>query len=145
MHIFSMVVWLGGLLFQSAVALPIFQSQEKPSAAILREIDKRFLGFIWMSVWTMLVTGILLMLLNPNFYWFQYHDRWSVLLGFKQLIFVLMVVYAFGYARMLQYLGTPSSNGGYNEKVEMYRDRINLFRRISVALGITAMLLGAAM
>ncbi len=145
MHIFSVLVWLGGLLFQSAVMLPAFHAQEQRSTALLRAIEKRFVGFIWMSVWTLLITGILLMLLDQRFLWFQFRDRWSVLLGFKQLIFLLMVAYAFGYARMLQYLGTPSSNGGFNEKAVIYRDRINLFRRISIALGLTAMLLGAAM
>jgi uncharacterized membrane protein len=145
MHIFSVLVWLGGLLFQSAVLLPVFQSHEERFTSLIREIEKRFTGFMWMSVWTMLVTGILMMLLNQHFFWFRFSDRWSVLLGLKQLIFLLMVLYAFGYTRMLHYLGTPSSNGGFNEKAVIYRERINLFRRISIALGITAMLLGAAM
>jgi uncharacterized membrane protein len=145
MHIFGVVVWLGGLMFQSAVAMPIVQFENEHARSVMRKVNQRFVGFIWMSAWTMSITGILMMLLNPKFIWFHYDNRWSVLLGFKQLIFVLMVFYAFGYARMLKYLDAPSSNGGFNEKAELYRHRVNQFRTISIFLGITALLLSAAM
>ena len=93
----------------------------------------------------MMITGVLMMLLSPRFVWFRYEDRWSVLLLFKQIIFVLMVFYAFGYARMLKYLDAPTSNGGFSDKAELYRHRVTQFRKISIFLGIIALLLGAAM
>ncbi|MBI1803086.1 MAG: hypothetical protein HY033_05920 [Ignavibacteriae bacterium] len=145
MHVFGIVVWLGGLMFQSAVAAPIIQFEGELAKAAMRKVHKRFVAFVWMSAWTMLITGVLLMLLNPRFVWFRYQDRWSVLLASKQLIFVLMMFYAFGYARMLKYLETPSSNGGFNEKAELYRRRLDQFRKISIVLGIAALLLAAAM
>ena len=145
MHIFGTIVWLGGLMFQSAVATPIAKFENEYVAAAMRKINKRFIAFVWMSVWTMFITGVLMMLLNPNFVWFQFDNRWSVLLAWKQVIFVIMVVYAFGYARMLKYLDTPSSNGGFNEKAELYKHRIEQFRKINILLGIVAMLLAAAM
>ncbi|MBI1805742.1 MAG: hypothetical protein HYR76_01670 [Ignavibacteria bacterium] len=145
MHVFSVVVWLGGLMFQSAVAMPIFQLEGDQSKAAMRKVNKRFIGFVWMSVWTMLITGVIMMLLNPKFVWFEYRDRWSILLGVKELIFIFMVLYAFGYARMLKYLEAPSSNGGFSDKAELYRHRVNQFRKISIFLGISALLLAAAM
>jgi len=145
MHIFGIVVWLGGLMFQSAVVAPIVQFESEFAKAVIRKVNKRFVAFVWMSVWTIFVTGVLLMLLNPRFVWFQFHDRWSVLLAWKQVVFVLMIFYAFGYARMLKYLEIPSSNGGFNEKAELYRHRVDQFRKISIFLGIAALLLAAAM
>ncbi len=145
MHAFGIIVWLGGLMFQSAVAMPIMQFENELVKAAVRKVQKRFVAFVWMSAWTILITGILLMLLNPRFVWFQYSDRWSMYLAWKQVIFVLMVFYAFGYARMLKYLETPSSNGGFNEKAELYRRRLDQFRKISILLGIAALLLAAAM
>ena len=132
-------------MFQSAVAMPIMQFENELVKAAVRKVQKRFVAFVWMSAWTILITGILLMLLNPRFVWFQYSDRWSMYLAWKQVIFVLMVFYAFGYARMLKYLETPSSNGGFNEKAELYRRRLDQFRKISILLGIAALLLAAAM
>ena len=145
MHIFGVVVWLGGLMFQSAVAIPIIQFENEHARSAMRKVNQRFTGFVWMSAWTIFITGLLMMLLNPRFVWFHYDDRWSVLLGVKQVIFLLMVLYAFGYARMLKYLDAPSSNGGFNEKAEVYRHRIDQFRKIGIFLGITALLLSAGM
>jgi uncharacterized membrane protein len=145
MHIFGITVWLGGLMFQGAVITPVIQHETQQTQSVFRILSKRFTGFIWMSVWTIFITGLLMMLLNPKFVWFQYHDRWSMLLLWKQIIFVVMIFYAFGYARMLQYLDLPSSNGGYDEKVGLYRQRLHQFRTISIILGILALFLSAAM
>lgn len=145
MHIFSTVVWLGGLMFQSAVALPVMQFEHEHARAAMRKVNERFVGFVWMSVWTMAITGILLMLLNPRFVWFRYDDRWSVFLALKQVIFILMVFYAVGYARMVSYLNSPASNGGFSDKAELYRHRVRQFRTVSILLGIIALMLGAAM
>jgi uncharacterized membrane protein len=131
MHMFGVVVWVGGLMFQNAVAAPIAQSENAEAKVAMRKMNKRFTGFVWMSAWTILITGILLMLFNPRFIWFQYPDRWSLLLGIKQMMFLFMVFYAFGYSRMLKYLESPSSNGGYNEKAELCRHRLDQFRTIA--------------
>lgn len=145
LHVLSIVIWLGGLMFQTAVLLPVLQLESDPGGAVARKVNRRFTGFVWMSVWSMLVTGVIMMLLNPRFIWFQYSDRWSVILGVKELLFLLMIFYAVGYARMLKYLDSPSSNGGFNEKAELYRHRLDQFRRMSIALGIIALFLGVAM
>ena len=145
MHIFSVVVWLGGLMFQGAVVAPVMQFEGTEAKPAMRRINKRFIGFIWMNVWTLLATGILLMLFSPRFVWFHYDDRWSLFLLIKQIIFLLMVFYAFGYARMIDYLDNPASNGGYDSKSLIYIHRVTQYRLISIFLGITALLFAAAM
>lgn len=145
MHVFGVVVWVGGLMFQNAVVQPVVGFEPEEAASTFRKVNKRFMAFIWMSVWTIFVTGVILMLLSPRFLWFQYREQWAILLGCKQIIFIIMVVYAFGYARMLVYLEKPSSNGGVNKKVELYRQRLHQFRKINIFLGIIGLLLAAAM
>ena len=145
MHIFGMLIWLGGLMFQGAVIAPVMQFENIDAKPAMRKINKRFTGFIWMSVWTMLITGILMMLFNPKFIWFHYSDRWSLFLLFKQIIFVLMIFYAFGYVRMLTYLDNPASNGGFDSTAALYMQRVTQYRIISIFLGITALLLSAGM
>ena len=85
------------------------------------------------------------MLLSPRFVWFQYPDAWSVLLGLKQFLFVLMMLYAFAHARMLRLLEPSTRENGPDETAELLRHRADQFRKISIALGILAVLLGAAM
>jgi len=132
-------------MYQSAIARPVTQSEGADTLNAMRRMNRRFVGFVWMSAWTVGTTGILMMLFDPRFVWFQYNDRWSILLGMKELVFVLMVFYAFGYARMLHYIMQPSSNGGFDEKTEIYAHKIHQFRTISIALGILAMLLSGGM
>ena len=132
-------------MFQSAIMIPVFHSEETPAKSIFRRVNKRFVSFMWMSIWTILITGLIMMFQKGYFFGFQSNDRWSILLGFKQLIFVLMVFYAFGYARMLKYLEAPSSNGGFDEKAELYRHRVDQFRTLNILFGIISLLLAAAM
>ncbi|MBI3189365.1 MAG: CopD family protein [Ignavibacteriales bacterium] len=145
MHIFGVIIWLGGLLFESAIAVPISQAEGDIAISVAKKIHSRFVAFVWMSVWTIAVTGIIMMLLNPQFHWFTYQTQWQRLLGFKQLTFILMLFYAFGYARMLSYLNAPSSTDGKDENTTLVRQRLSQFRKINIALGITALLLAAGM
>jgi len=116
MHVVASMVWIGG------------------------KIGGRFVGFAWMCAWTMLVTGVILMLLDPRFVWFRYDTRWSVFLGLKQLIFVLLVFYAFGIARLLERLG-----GADNETGILILHRLRQFRTISILLGLCAAVLAVSM
>ena len=132
-------------MFQSAVVMPVLHAQTEYSRNVQRMLMERFTGFVWMSAWTIAVTGGIMTLMSPRFTWFQFRDAWSILLTWKLIVFVLMIFYSFGYARMLAYLGSSSSNGGFNEKAELYRHRITQFRIINIALGILALLLSVAM
>ena len=145
MHLFGVIVWLGGLMFQNAIIAPLVEYEGEHVNTAARKFNRRFIPYIWMCVWTILITGVIMMLLSPQFVWFQYTDRWSILLLAKQVIFALMVFYAFGYARMFTYLEAPASNGGYDEKAHLYGHRIKQFRKISIFLGIIGLLLTAAM
>jgi uncharacterized membrane protein len=145
MHVFGIIVWLGGLMFQGAVITPIINIEGAETRTAFRKVSQRFVGFIWMSVWTVAVTGVLMMLLNSHYIFLSFRNTWSVLLGFKHLVFILMVIYSFAYARMLKYLSSPSSNGGYNSKADLYLQRVNQYRTINIFLGITAVLLSAGM
>lgn len=111
----------------------------------MRKISRRFIGFIWISVWTILITGVLMIFLHPEFQWFSYEKTSSILLGIKKVIFLLMVLYTVGYARMLETLDKPTSNGGFDEIAQLYLQRVHQFRKISIILGILALLISTAM
>jgi uncharacterized membrane protein len=145
LHVFGVIVWLGGLMFQNAVAMPVIQHEPEDARSAMRKVSRRFVGFVWMSAWTIAITGVLMMLMDPRFFWFRYENTWSILLGLKQIVFVLMVLYAFGYARVLAYLNSPATNGGFDERAELYRHRVHQYRTINIVLGITAVLLAAGM
>ena len=132
-------------MFQNAVALPIVLFEAEQVQSAMQKVNKRFIGFVWMSAWTIFITGLILMLLNPRFVWFHYQDQWSFLLAAKEIIFVLMVFYAFGYARMLSDPETSLPDGGHKEKAELRMHRLGQFRKMNIFLGIVALLLSLAM
>ena len=76
---------------------------------------------------------------------FSFDDRWTILLGFKIIIFILLVFLTFGSWKMSKYLESPASNGGFNERAEIFRHRLQQFRIIGISLGILTLLIAVAM
>lgn len=140
MHVAAATVWIGGLVFQNAVMMPVVAHEGEETSRLSGILGRRFSGFSWMCAWSMLVTGSLLMLLDPRFVWFEFATGWSVLLGFKQLIFALMVFYAFGIARLL-----PALDGADDAKRTLVLHRLGQFRKISLLLGLCALVLAVSM
>ena len=60
MHVFSAVVWLGGLLYMGGILYPVFRYEELTTSLQYVRIERRFTGFVWMCVWTTAITGVLL-------------------------------------------------------------------------------------
>ena len=145
LHVFSVVVWFGGLMYQAVVTIPVARVEQKVLDNFTRHLLNRFQPFVWMCVWTILVTGIVLMLFNSKFVFFQYHDRWSVLLGLKQLVFALMIFFSFGYARMLKRIDELLSSDERKELAMPFYDQLLMFGKINVALSIVALLLAAGL
>ena len=134
-------------MYQAAVTFPVTHADQAELSESSLHFVKRFQPFIWMCVWTMLVTGVVLMLFDPRFVFFQYRDRWSIVLGFKQIIFLLMIFFSFGYSRMfkrVEELRDDKETWSKDDR-QLYYQRMVQFGRISVALGIIAILLVAAL
>lgn len=147
LHLFAVVVWLGGFIYQIAVTSPVMRVEHTEFDRVARHFLRRFMPFVWLSVWTILITGICLMLFSPQYVVFQYQDRWSIALGLKQLTFVLMVVVSFGYARMVAGMDALLSRTELPPLDDLipYHRRVMQYGRINVGLGIVALLLAAAM
>ena len=145
LHVFSVVVWFGGLLYQAVVLTPVVRTEHKELDELTRHCMRRFLPFVWMCVWTILITGVCLMLFNPRFVFFQYDDRWSVLLGLKQVVFVLMVFFSFGYARMFKRVEELLRTRESEEKAMPFYTQMLMLGKINVALAIVGLLVSAGL
>ena len=140
-HIFAVIIWLGAMVYQAAVTLPLWIPGDSNSTKIVLASLRRFLPFQWMGLTTVLVTGICLMLFSTRFVFFSYPDWWSVALGLKQIIFLCMAFFSLGFARMVQRHSQPDRDA----PEETLRLRIFQFNRNGVFLGIVAMLLSVSM
>jgi uncharacterized membrane protein len=144
MHLFAVVVWFGGLMYQAAVLHPVAKAEQKEIDPTTLHFLKRFQPFVWMSVWTLCITGIALMLFNPRFLFLHFDDRWSALLALKQIVFLLMVFFSFGYARMFQQVHERAQMGSDGEAVAYFLQMV-VFGKVNVALAICALMLAAGM
>ena len=135
-------------MYQGAVAIPVARAEQAEFSPLTLHLIRRFLPFVWMSVWTILVTGTCMMLFSPRFVFLEFHDRWSVLLACKQVLFVVMVVVSFGYSRMFSRVDEMMSSQTDSVPpagVEPYYHRMNQFARINVVLALATLLLASSM
>lgn len=148
LHVFAVVVWLGGLTYQSAVTLTVARVEGAEFSPQLIHTIRRSIPFVWMSVWTVLVTGVVMTLFSPRFILFEFHDSWSVLLALKQVTFLLMLLFSAGFARMFarveEFVKTGVQKTTKDDPLPYYH-RMVQFGRINIVLGIMALLLAEGM
>src|SRR6266568_416668 len=90
MHLFGAVAWLGGILFLTGVTRPIFEYFGAEAFDLQQRIKVRFLGFTLMLLWTVLVTGVIILLWSTRFIFFDFSSLWLVLAHIKILLFFIL-------------------------------------------------------
>lgn len=143
MHIVSVVVWMGGLIFLNAVLHPVSVYHGQTRIVTLLESQKRFLAFAWSSIWTVLITGFLLMLLSPRFLWFEYSTVWSQLLAVKQIAFILLMFFSWQSAKVLARM--EEAVPGDEDVFEGWRLSLQKLLRRSIVWGIIALMCAGGM
>lgn len=144
-HMLCLTVWLGGLIFQGMVFGPMTKDESADVRRAARRAGRRFTTFLWTGLLAMMVFGLFMVLIRSRFMPPSQGVRYWGLFTVKQVIFVLILLVAFVYTRMLRYLDTPASNGGYDERAELYRSRLARFRTLMIVLGIGDILITEAM
>jgi putative copper export protein len=140
MHVISVVVWIGGLIFLNAVMGPVVDFERAGASSMVSAVQKRYQGFAWMSLWTMLTTGFLLMLLSPRFLWFEFSTAWSRLLLIKQVLFGALAFFAWQIKQVLKKM-----DGAAGDEFDGWRLAYAKLLKRSVAAGILAMLCAGGM
>jgi len=143
MHVTSAVVWIGGLIFLNAVLNPVLQHQGLFTSQVSVAISKRFLPFLWSSLWSLVVTGFLLMLLSPRFLWFDFSTGWSQLLAAKQLLFLLLAGVSWQAGKVVEKLETAVSEK--SEDADGWGLALQKLVRRSIVFGLLSILCAAGM
>ena len=145
MHLFSVILWLGGLLYQAVIVLPTLVAGPREQSQIPLNQLKTFLPFTWMALVTVLVTGAGLMLFNPRFVFLSYDSWWSMALGIKQILFVVIAMLSLGSSRIVTHLIERKVTDVAPEEKAGLTARLQRLNRANIALGIGAVLLAASM
>ena len=145
-HLFGIILLLGSYLFQSGILYPVAKVEGEEQGKLILHFEKRFVPFIWLSLWTILLTGILLALLNPKFEWFQFSTTWQILLALKELVFIFIFFFSVGYIRMYRLLEkVVNASEKEDFAVDVLLEKMKKFRTLNVYLSIVAILLVAGM
>ncbi|MBS4029447.1 MAG: hypothetical protein KGZ58_12525 [Ignavibacteriales bacterium] len=145
-HLFGIILLCGSYLFQSGILYPVAKVEGEEKSKLVLHLEKRFIPFIWLSLWMILLTGILLALLSPKFEWFLFSTTWQILLAFKELTFVFIFFFSIGYIRMFRLLEKViAANERDDFAVDVLFEKMKKFRTLNVYLSIIAMLLAAGM
>ena len=144
MHLFSIIVLFGGILFQSGLLYPVLKVENLSENNLSIHLEKRFLPFIWSSLWSVFLTGFILKMLSSNFVWFEFKTNWQILILGKEILFLVITFYLIGYNRMYKLLEQEINSENKNqEAISFLFSRMNLFRKINVYLVIIIILISA--
>ncbi len=58
-HLIAVIIWMGGMLFEFLVLTPILSRSERPPQGIQRAVTQRFRTIRWISIITVVVTGVM--------------------------------------------------------------------------------------
>jgi putative copper export protein len=148
MHLFSAVAWLGGILFLTGVSRPIVEYYGTEAINLSQRIKIRFLGFTWMLLWTVLVTGIIILLWSTRFIFFDFSTLWRVLAHIKIILFLVLASLSLTLRTSYKEMENARSEKEINEDLSP-RDiilwRIRMIEQVEVWMAIFILLVVSLM
>ena len=91
-HMLATVVWIGGLIYQSAFLLPAIQSFPNPGL-LLERLRTRFQPIAWLSLAALVGTGLIQMATHPQYGGLlAIENTWAKAILLKHIAIIGMVV-----------------------------------------------------
>ena len=137
LHALGTVVLIGHYLLLSVIYLP---GLARDNPMILSEISKRSRPWLYISLLIFMVTGIYLMLVDPNYLGVgNFGNVWGVMMLVKHLLVVGMIGLGFWFNAILR-VGPMM---GSNNSGELGTRRFRLYSNLMAVSGIFILLLTA--
>jgi uncharacterized membrane protein len=105
LHSLATVILIGDFILLALVYLPAFASkQENPASGILMgEISRRSRGWLYAALVIFIITGIYLMLVDPNYLGLgKFGNTWSMLMLVKHILVLGMIGVGLVYNAVLR-------------------------------------------
>lgn len=137
LHALATVVLIGHYLLLSILYLPILTRYDE---SILSEISKRSRPWLYTSLLIFMVTGIYLMLIDPNYLGIgNFNNIWAVLMLVKHILVVAMIALGFWFNAILRVGPMMSSNNSSQLGIHRFR----LYSNLMTICGVLVLLLTA--
>lgn len=141
LHAIATVVFIGHYLLLALMYLPAFAKQKAEIAGpILSEVSKRSRLWMYTSLLIFMVTGIYLMIVDPNYLGVgKFGNLWSIAMLAKHILIVLMIGMGGFYNVILRVGPMMNSNNGAEQAIL----RFSSYARWMAICGVLVLLLTA--
>jgi uncharacterized membrane protein len=140
LHALAMLVFIGHYLLTSLIYLPALSKLDNGAKA-LGEMSARSRKWLYGSILVFFVTGVHLMLVDPNYMGIgNFSNPWALLMLIKHIVILVMIALGFWY-NMLQRVGPAMrSNSAAAQGVAKFRQYSNIMAVCGVlVLALTAL------
>jgi uncharacterized membrane protein len=140
LHALATVIFIGHYLLLALLYLPAFAQQKAEiTGLILSEVSKRSRPWMYASLLVFMVTGIYLMIVDPNYLGVgQFSNLWSIAMLVKHLLIVAMIGMGFFFNAILRVGPMMSSNSP-----QPAITRFGTFTKLMAVCGVLVLLLTA--
>ena len=141
LHALATVVFVGHFLLLTLIYLPAFGRQKvEITGPILSEVSKRSRPWMYVSLIIFMVTGIYLMIVDPNYLGIGNFDNiWCAAMLVKHLLIVAMIGMGFVFNALLRVGPLMSSNSGAEAAIA----RFGLYSKWMAICGMLVLFLTA--
>ena len=142
LHSLATAIFIGYFLLLALIYLPALTKNglDNNSGIFLSEISKRSRGWMYASLLTFIVTGIHLMLADPNYLGVgNFGNLWGMLMLVKHIIILGMIAMGFWFNAILRVGPQMSTNTG----AALALKRFQLYAKAMAISGILVLLLTA--
>ena len=138
LHAVATVVFIGYFVLLAGIYLPALARVQ--NGAALSEISKRSRPWMYGSLLIFLITGIYLMLIDPNYLGIgNFSNFWAVMMLVKHLLIMVMIALGFWFNAILRVGPLMSSNTGAEQAIARFRSYNNMM----AVCGVLVLLLTA--
>jgi uncharacterized membrane protein len=139
LHAVATVLLIGHYLLLTLIYLPVL-AKENAGGMILSAISKRSRVWMYWSLIIFMVTGIYLMIVDPNYLGIgNFGNLWGILMLVKHILIVGMIVMGFWFNAILRVGPLMSSNTGADQAIVRFR----LYSKWMAISGVLVLLLTA--
>lgn len=140
MFVFSSIAWFGGYLFISGVLLPIAKHDNSFQHNIFFQSFRRFYGISIMCLWTIFITGLIILATNQKYIWLKFETDWDYLLFVLEIIFLLASSFTFLIGNHFNAI-----DASLNDGFDFHMNNIFRYSKINIYLGIIFILIISCM
>ena len=141
LHAIATVIFIGHFVLLALIYLPAFAKQKAEIAGpILSDVSKRSRIWMYVSLVIFMVTGIYLMLVDPNYRGVgDFGNLWAIAMLVKHILIIAMIALGFIYNAILRVGPMMSSNNSAETAIS----RFGLYCKLMAVCGVLVLLLTA--